>query len=319
LEDRIYDIAGKHFSGSVLGPEEDILFSEWLKNKENAAVYRELQKTWELAGKTTYKLKADIDLEWARFVNARDNNKTRFLKPAYVFSIAAGIIALFGLFLFYNSNQNKEISISSLDNKTEILLPDNSRIWLNKQSTIKYNKKFGKNNRTIHLEGEALFDVQKAALPFEIFTPGEIKTRVLGTMFNLRAFKNESVTKLTVIRGKVSFGKIAEKNTALFTENQQASINISTGELIKENLFNENALSWHTQKLKFDNIPLKDVTMEISRYFNITLNMPANSDSLYFSGRFNQPLPEDIAKILDATFNWTHSSSNDTINFSAAN
>ncbi|HYG41145.1 MAG TPA: FecR family protein [Cytophagales bacterium] len=89
-----------------------------------------------------------------------------------------------------------------------INLPDNSIIYLNKNSSIKYNDNF--KTREIELSGEAYFDVTSGESPFIIKTPlAEIK--VLGTEFNIRSIGEQ--LEVEVEKGVVELKANQETNT----------------------------------------------------------------------------------------------------------
>ena len=69
--------------------------------------------------------------------------------------------------------------------KSQIVLPDGTAVWLNSGSKLSYTEDFGKNNRTVYLDGEGFFDVTKnKKIAFEVYA-GETRIRVLGTQFNM--------------------------------------------------------------------------------------------------------------------------------------
>jgi transmembrane sensor len=99
-------------------------------------------------------------------------------------------------------NPANEISISP-GSRTKILLPDGSQVWINSGSKLTYNESFKGGTRDVQLDGEAYFDVVKdAAHPFIVHTSG-IDIKVLGTAFNVKAYKTEPVVEATLIHGSI--------------------------------------------------------------------------------------------------------------------
>jgi hypothetical protein len=47
--------------------------------------------------------------------------------------------------------------------------------------------------------------------------------------------------------------------------------------------------------------------------------LPEDSRELKFSGKYTNPSPAELAEILDATFNWTHTLNNETLIFNSTN
>lgn len=106
--------------------------------------------------------------------------------------------------------------VSPAGHKTEISLPDSSRIWLNSETIIRYSAGFNIDDRLIYLDGEAYFDVEKGKLPFEVRTE-VINVRVLGTAFNVKCYRDEDIVEATLVRGSM----IVENLNAISGQNEQ--------------------------------------------------------------------------------------------------
>ncbi len=91
--------------------------------------------------------------------------------------------------------------------KTEVTLPDNSKVLLNSKTTLRYSSAFNVKNRDIYLNGEAFFDVAKKSIPFEVKTAA-INIKVLGTAFNVKCYDDEDVVEATLVRGSMKIEKI---------------------------------------------------------------------------------------------------------------
>lgn len=88
-------------------------------------------------------------------------------------------------------------------NRSLILLPDGSRVWLNAASDLQYPEHFTGKDRRVVLTGEAFFDVARdAAHPFIIHTR-KMDIRVLGTSFNVKAYPEEATTEATLVTGSI--------------------------------------------------------------------------------------------------------------------
>ena len=86
--------------------------------------------------------------------------------------------------------------------KTNLILPDGSKVWLNAGSSLTYDSAYGKNIREVALSGEAFFDVVKNKEKPFIIHASKINVRVLGTEFNVRAYPSDKTTEASLIRGK---------------------------------------------------------------------------------------------------------------------
>ncbi len=89
-------------------------------------------------------------------------------------------------------------------NRTKMVLPDGSQVWLNAGSRLDYkDKEYNKSIREVSLTGEAYFDVVKDKdKPFIIHT-SKINIKVLGTAFNVKSYPDEKMTETSLVRGSV--------------------------------------------------------------------------------------------------------------------
>jgi ferric-dicitrate binding protein FerR (iron transport regulator) len=127
---------------------------------------------------------------------------------------AAAVMAIAGLFVFGKSIlagdrdeslANKEANEISTrpGSKSKIQLPDGSTVILNSGSKLIYNKDYGIDNREVTLVGEGFFDVKKNKdRPFIIHT-ADINIKVLGTVFNVKAYPEDKKTETSLIRGSI--------------------------------------------------------------------------------------------------------------------
>lgn len=95
--------------------------------------------------------------------------------------------------------------------KTLITLPDNSKVWLNAKTTLKYSSNFNQKKRELYLDGEAYFDVEKKQIPFIVHLSA-INIKVLGTAFNVKCYSDEKTVEATLVRGSLKIEKFATVN-----------------------------------------------------------------------------------------------------------
>lgn len=86
-----------------------------------------------------------------------------------------------------------------------IVLSDGTKITLNAGSSLQYPTKFNKatTEREVYLNGEAFFEVEyENKTPFIVHTE-ELNIRVLGTKFNLSAYKEDKSAYAVLVDGKI--------------------------------------------------------------------------------------------------------------------
>ena len=92
---------------------------------------------------------------------------------------------------------------SAKGEKKLVTLPDGTLLHLNSGSTLRIDPEFAKTNRYVFLSGEALFDVQhNESLPFIVHVDS-YDVKVLGTLFNVKAYTGDVTNEVSLLRGKV--------------------------------------------------------------------------------------------------------------------
>ena len=87
---------------------------------------------------------------------------------------------------------------SSSDTANVFLLPDGSKVHLNKHSSITYMR----SGRTVSLEGEAFFEVMPDSIPFFVSCKNTV-VRVVGTSFNVKGSSRDEAVEVLVVTGLV--------------------------------------------------------------------------------------------------------------------
>ncbi|WP_051691729.1 FecR family protein [Pedobacter borealis] len=206
----------------------------------------------------------------------RSNDRKRIIKLWTVRSKAAAILIGVCSFLFigysyYTREKDKTEYITVQANKgqvLEVLLPDHSTITLNAATIIRYPAKFI-NSRDVYLEeGEAYFDVSHdASKPFIVHSGG-INTKVLGTAFNIKSYKELPNITVTVTRGKV---QVNESSKALNTlrPDEQLTFNRSTHKVSTQKVKSANTVTWTHGDFNLDGVYFKEIMLAIENRFSI--------------------------------------------------
>ena len=196
-------------------------------------------------------------------------------KPNYALLLA--VILIIALPFYFNFYQSTNFTTKHGESLS-LLLPDNSKAFLNSGSSITYKKGYNESHRILHLKGEAYFEVQNLSLPFIIKTiHGEIT--VLGTAFNVRSRKDGFEVGVNSGLVKVSNGdsyvelnpkeclmdyRIFNQDTIINIENEQYPGWINKKIYCKQTnleIICREIERIHNVKIKFSNIKMKQITI----------------------------------------------------------
>ncbi|MGE4585953.1 MAG: FecR family protein [Mangrovibacterium sp.] len=266
--------------------KEKEAFSQWLLAKaENLDLYAWIKKLWEMP--MNRQLNFDMAKAEARInkIIHKKEKKIRLWKHGQ--KIAAFLILLItiGTFVYHRSGEKpitgNETAISNRITKTSepgeqlrVTLPDGSIVLLNAGSSIQFPEKFEGKSRQVILSGEAFFKVTKdAEHPFMVES-NRITTTVLGTSFNIKAFKQGNVT-VTVATGKVKVGSRSDDQAAelLLLPNEQATYDKHEKQFRKAEVFAQNYYAWTEGTIRFNNDSLEEVIKILERWYNIHIRL----------------------------------------------
>ena len=180
--------------------------------------------------------------------------------------LAYGLIILILSPLVYDAFSKKQEITNTAEEKS-VLLADGTEVILNSESELTYNRNYNKYNRSVHLVGEAYFNVKKGNIPFNVLTPHG-KISVLGTSFNIRT-RNDGF-EVGVNDGEVQ------------VSNENSLLHLSKGQLIdvKSEFFGSNITQiptnqypdWLNRKFYCNETTLESLCLEIERTFDIKVN-----------------------------------------------
>lgn len=149
----------------------------------------------------------------------------------------------------------------------QVVLSDGTQVWLNSTSKIRFPFKFPGNQREVFIEGEAYFTVkQDATRPF-IVHAGQADIQVLGTSFNVNAYKATQVIT-SLVQGKVAVQSGSNK----LLLNPGKEVVVATGEpLTMRDFDEETTLAWRQGEHYFRDASIREIGEMMSRWYDVDL------------------------------------------------
>lgn len=176
----------------------------------------------------------------------------------------------------------------------KVNLPDGTKVWLNAASVIKFPTSFSGNERNVTLDGEAYFEVaHNAKKPFNVFAAGA-QVHVLGTHFNVNAYKDEDTLKTTLLQGSV---KLTYNNAGVVLKpSQQGKIYGGGTGLRVAAVDTSVVMAWKNEMFEFDNTDLHSLMRQISRWYNIEVAYESGVPNDVFFGSISRN--SNLSKVL---------------------
>ncbi|MEI6275702.1 MAG: FecR domain-containing protein [Prolixibacteraceae bacterium] len=279
-QESIHTLILRLFSGEA-DTNEKIKIAEWLeKSVENRKLYSDLRDIWLSTGVQNNADQYNLDKAIQQF---RDHIRQAAIRPKkenqmirFLVKYAAIIILVLSLPLsyFFGTRNTPKQSMTTIccayGDKSNVLLPDSSRVWLNSGSKISFNSDFKYGGRNVTLEGEAYFSVSKDKdHPFRIRT-SDVEIKVLGTQFNVKAYPEEKYVSTTLAEGSLQFSGNNEER--IIKPNEKLIFDKETKKMTLNKLADiSSEIDWKKGRLVFRNESLEELEPKLERWFDVDI------------------------------------------------
>jgi ferric-dicitrate binding protein FerR (iron transport regulator) len=262
-----------------------------------------------------------------RRINLR-NTRVRIIWYAASIMLLIGLST--GLYVFNKKEVIRDDSFLEVivpkGQRSQLLLPDNTRVWLNAGTIFRYPQFFSKNNRSVYLEGEAFFAVQpNKKSPFYVGLKDNLSIKVTGTEFNVKCYPGEKTIETTLVKGSINIIKedhrkriikeytLQPNDQALYCKNDETMVitklEPDRGENTPAQLSSSyersvisdkiaSIIAWKEEELVFNDEPFYEIAVKMERWFGIKITL---KDELLkqerFTGKFTNK--ETVYQILD--------------------
>lgn len=316
-----------YLSGNCTNEEKEALLVLLTTDDEASQIFREMSAIWALSAVPSFAENEDSNLsqikERISFFGSIPKT-SRKLIPIWL-KIAVAIILLLGCnYFWYNYTERLteeytcaefpyEIKVPA-GSRTDIVLPDGTEVALNSGSVLRYSRGFGIRERNVVLNGEGYFKVAKnEEVPFFVET-NDVQVRVVGTVFNVRAYNDDSYVMVSLLEGRVNLSTLSGSDMKLFPD-EQAFYDKNTGQMEKMKTCVSNACDWLDGGLTFNDAPFADIAHRLERKFQVKIRVESERlQAECFSGCFNNNQSiNDILVEINVEKQYTWKVSGDTI------
>jgi len=183
----------------------------------------------------------------------------------------------------------------------QLQLADGTMVWLNSASNLQFPAVFNGKERRVKLTGEAYFEVAKnKKLPF-IVEVASSQIEVLGTHFNIKAYKEEEETPLqaTLLEGSIRFNNATR--SVLLKPGEQVVLGANGGVAINKEVNTDGVLAWKNGLFHFEKQRLESIMRELSRWYDIDVIYKDRIDASFFAEMPKNTNLSDALKALQLT------------------
>jgi ferric-dicitrate binding protein FerR (iron transport regulator) len=149
-----------------------------------------------------------------------------------------------------------------------VRLPDGSLVYLNAASSLTYSSALNeRGKRSVRLDGEGYFEVSKDKKhPFVVETRGQ-SIEVLGTHFNVNAYKDEPQIATTLLEGSV---KVSVKGKTQLIRPGQQVVNYG-GRLQVNEVSLDDITDWKEGDFFLNHVDFKTAMRKIARWYDVVI------------------------------------------------
>jgi len=344
----------KKYLRNDLSERESKELNLWIESSDfNHLAFKEISEDEQFKNILIQEKWENHKYNWERFKNKIKLPDKRFVikrKSAIAILSSFSILLLIILgFLYRYSLDLKQIKrtdaytyiFSPKGQRTQVILPDSSKVWLNSGSSIRYPASFNLKNREVYLEGEAFFDIKKSKKIFIVKTIDAF-IKVYGTKFNVKAYPEDNYVETTLIHGKISLiplnykgkkheivlkprekciierkEKLLEKRVTvdslkfkassekLLNEKKEIEVPIVK---VQRNVDAEKEESWKDGRLVFKREKFEDLAIKLERWYDVKIHFLDEKIKNYvFTGVFDRETVDQAMEALRLSSGKTYS------------
>lgn len=269
-----YSLLAKYLTGNI-SLEELSVIQAWAESSaQNAAIWK---KVVALRIKDNFdRINTPEQIEQALLAIQTKIGRKRFhlsfrsfLRYAAVLFIVLGAI---GYYVYNQESSYISIIVDAQEDVKRITLRDGSKVWLRGGTIMCIPNDFGTNNRSVSIEGEAFFQVEKDSLSPFVVKANDLFVKVLGTSFNLKTIADENKIETILISGHV----------VLQNEDKKDLLDISPGEKVifdtKRQTLNIEQVDvnvqsiWRHEQSILEKMSLGEITERIADIYQVHFN-----------------------------------------------
>ncbi|MFT4071277.1 MAG: DUF4974 domain-containing protein [Dysgonamonadaceae bacterium] len=277
-KDKCLNIFQKYVSG-VASPleiaelksflKDDIHLNKWL---EDQIVSSSGDMDMDLKMKVLYNIRTQTKNYSTLDLSNSDGRDFRFYlrRIVNVAAILLPVVLILGAYLYLKPHNIELFEVvADMGEKASLTLPEGSKISVNSGSKLIYYSDYNQKERLVRLDGEAFFDVRhNPEKPF-IVQCKEIKIKVLGTRFGIKAYPDEENISIVLNSGKIQL--ITPKDNIEMKPNDRILYNRITQQVLQQKVNAEDYTDWRQNRLRFDGEPVEFIMKTISRMHNIDI------------------------------------------------
>lgn len=278
------ELIEKYFEETITDVEIKEL-SDWIKND------RQLHDWWEQEFERSDS-SMNLVLRDKLFARIKEETLDKEVRPLriipwkWVAAILLPVCVAFFTYYLLDSSPTAEtpfIVKAAKGDKATIELPDGTNVVLNSASQLSYLNNFGEKVRRVQLNGEAYFKVAHDEKHAFIVQIGDLEVKVLGTSFNISAYKDDKEITVVLLEGKV--GVYAQERSHIMKAGDKIEYNKTTHQIKTTQVHPTDYIEWTKGNMYFEKESLENIMKTLSRIYDVEIRFDSGKlPKEYFTG-----------------------------------
>lgn len=206
-----------------------------------------------------------------------------------------------------NELQYNTLTVPAGSSIASITLSDGTTVILNAASSITYPVAFNGPERKVTITGEVWFEVAKNPAKKFIVASGLTSMEVLGTKFNVNAYTDEAMLKVTLVEGSL---KVTAAQSAMAAQNKKNQTILRPGEQarvegeqlsVQDNVDIEQVIAWKNGMFLYKGSDIKTIMRELARVYKVGVKYESVSKEMFYAETPRNTNISNMFKMLELT------------------
>ena len=178
-----------------------------------------------------------------------------------------------GRLIYENHGEKAELAyntVSTMHGGTyQLTLPDQTKVWLNAGSSIRFPTAFTGRTRPVEISGEIYFEVAKDPRKPFLVQAKDLQVNVLGTHFNVNEYAQNGLIATTLLEGAVQLTQGSSR--VLLKPGQQGIIDSKKQLKVLSSIDLEQVMGWQQGRFVFKDASITSIMDQVGRYYDVEI------------------------------------------------
>lgn len=298
----------KFYLGETSPLEEKALFEEVKENESSRNYFESYESTFVQSYTESTYLQHEWNQFYSKYLDQAKVRKVQLLRNVTRYAAVVGLAVMLatGYALFEKWSQAHEPMVwyetyVPRGEKSQITLPDGTKVWLNAETTLRYPAQGYLQERRLQLSGEGYFEVAENEDVSFVVQTEDYDVVVTGTSFNIMAYEDFDRTETSLLSGKVEIHNLKGYNSTKEVElipGKKIVFNKERKEVCVVDADTHGVVAWKQNEFMFSEVKFEELCRRLERWYDVDITLAdPELKQISYTGNFRNE--ETIWQVLD--------------------